>query len=151
MNILVTTKILGSKRAVWAAVSDIELRPDILSGVTALTVLERPESGLVGLKWAETRVMFGQDASETMWITEAEEGSRYSTRAESHGSIYHTRIEVTEVSGEGTVLSLRFDAKPQSKLARVMSLLVSPLITGPTTKALQQDLDDFRGYVESKT
>ncbi len=150
MHIQVTTRINGSKELVWAAVSDIERRSDILSGVTALTVLERPASGLVGLKWTETRLLFGQEAAETMWITDAEEGKRYSARAESHGSVYLTEVEVTGESGGRTNLAIAFHAKPQSALARVVSLLMAPWITGSTTKALRQDLDDTRCFVESQ-
>jgi hypothetical protein len=121
----------------------------MLSGIVTLSVLERPESGLIGLKWSETRVMFGQGAAETMTITEAEEGRQYTTRAESHGSVYLTKIEVTEVSGGQTNLAIVCDAKPQSAFAWVVSLLMAPLVTGSTTKALRRDLDDIRRSLES--
>jgi uncharacterized protein YndB with AHSA1/START domain len=149
MNIRVGTTINAPTERVWAAVSDIEHRSQMLSGIVTLRVLERPASGLIGLKWSETRVMFGQEAAETMTITEAEEGRQYTTRAESHGSVYLTKIEVTEVSGGQTNLAIVFDAKPQSAFARVVSLLMAPLITGSTTKALRRDLDDIRRSLES--
>ena len=149
MNIRVATTINAPAERVWAAVSDIEHRSQRLSGIFTLSVLERPESGLIGLKWSETRVMFGQEATETMTITDADEGRQYTTRAESHGSVYLSKMEVTELSGGQTNLAIVFDAKPQSAFAWVVSLLMAPLITGSTTKALRQDLHDIRRSVES--
>lgn len=149
MNIRVATTINAPTEQVWAAVSDIEHGSQRLSGIVTLSVLEKPESGLIGLKWSETRVMFGQEATETMTITDAEEGRQYTTRAESHGSVYLTKMEVTELSGGQTNLAIVFDAKPQSAFAWVVSLLMAPLITGSTTKALRRDLDDIRRSVES--
>ena len=121
----------------------------MLSGIVTLSVLDRPESGLIGLKWSETRVVFSQEATETMTITESEEGRQYPTRAESHGSAYLTKVEVSEVSGSQTNPAIVVDAKPQSAFAWVVSLLMAPLITGSTTKALRQDLADIRRSVES--
>ena len=149
MNVRVATTINAPAAQVWAAVSDIEHRSPMLSGIVTLRVLERPASGLIGLKWSETRVMFGQEAAETMTITEADEGRQYTTRAESHGSVYLTTVEVTEVSGGQTNLAIVCDAKPQSAFAWVVSLLMAPLVTGSTTKALRRDLDDIRRSLES--
>lgn len=44
----------------------------MVSGIISLNILHQPEDGLVGLKWEETRKMFGKEASETMWITDYE-------------------------------------------------------------------------------
>ena len=70
--------------------------------------MKSQKNGLVGLKWTETRLMFGKQATETMWITDAEENDYYQTRAESHGSIYISRLEIKD-SGDGTELTMSFE------------------------------------------
>lgn len=46
---------------------------------------ENTASGLVGLKWRETRMLFGKEATAEKWITDAVENECYKTRAESDG------------------------------------------------------------------
>jgi len=96
MKIHVETKIDRKIEDVWQAIIDIENSVDIISGIQELEVLERPESGMVGFKWKETRIMFGKSATETMWITDLKENEYYNVRAESHGAIYKSIISVVE-------------------------------------------------------
>jgi carbon monoxide dehydrogenase subunit G len=43
--------ISGPKAAIWAAITDIENAAETVSGIEKIEVLEKPASGLVGLKW----------------------------------------------------------------------------------------------------
>src|SRR5215212_5697243 len=74
--------INGSQAAVWAAITNIENAANIISGIEHIEVLETPANGLVGLKWRETRMLFGNPASVEKWITDAAENEFYKTRAE---------------------------------------------------------------------
>ena len=74
MIVEVQVTIHGSKAAIWTAVSDIENAAKIISGIEKIEVLEKPQSGLVGLRWRETRILFGKPATAEKWITEAAEG-----------------------------------------------------------------------------
>lgn len=73
MPVTVTEKIQAPRERVWQIITDIAHAAKTISGLKELTVLERPAAGLIGLKWTETRVMFGKEAAETMWITAAAE------------------------------------------------------------------------------
>ena len=64
----------------------------MISGIEKIEVLEKPSHGLVGLKWEETRIMFGKTAIEIMWITEAEDNSHYQTRAEHRNVVYISKL-----------------------------------------------------------
>src|SRR5206468_7266412 len=77
--------INGSKAAIWAAITNIENASETMSGIENIEVLEKPASGLVGLKWRETRMLFGKTATAEKWITDAAENEFYKTRAESDG------------------------------------------------------------------
>src|SRR5687768_2543408 len=92
MKVHAQVHIRAPKEAVWKTITDIKNAPNRISGIQKVEVLEQPPSGVVGLKWRETRTMFGKSATEVMWITKAVENSYYETRAESHGAIYHSRM-----------------------------------------------------------
>ena len=81
MNVEVQTLINAPRDRVWKIISDIDKSVDVISGIEKIEVLENPDAGLVGFKWRETRTMFGKQATEVMWITEAEENAYYQTRA----------------------------------------------------------------------
>ena len=63
MKFEVNTQIRAPKEAVWKTISDIERSVATVSAIQKIEVLERPEDGLVGFKWRETRAMFGKEAS----------------------------------------------------------------------------------------
>src|SRR6266481_1897238 len=74
--------INGSRAAIWAAIANIENASETISGIENIEVLEKPANGLVGLKWRETRMLFGKPATVEKWITDAAENEFYKTRAE---------------------------------------------------------------------
>lgn len=146
MTITAIEKINAPRERVWEIVTDFDNLAENISAITSATVLERPDSGIVGLKWQETRVMFGKEASETMWITAVQDGQWYETTAHNCGSIYSTRIELQESDGV-TQLSTSFSAVPQTLLAKLFSGL-GFLFNGAMKKAFQQDLQDVKALAE---
>ena len=148
MNTSVETLIDAPKHVVWKIISDIDESVNTISGIEKIEVLERPESGLVGLKWEETRKMFGQTATEIMWITDVTDGERYQTRAESHGSIYISSLALDEVDGM-TRLTMSFQGTPTSTSAKVLSKVTDGIARSSTEKALQQDLEDIKAAAEA--
>ena len=147
MNISVTVDIDKPKHLVWEAITDIENCPDMISGIIDLKVLQKPDNGIVGLKWMETRIMFGKEASETMWITDAKEGEYYCTRAENHGAVYLTRMSLSEVDSK-TLLSMSFSSTSESKFIRFVSLIMGFFIRRSMEKMLKKDLDDIKNYLQ---
>jgi hypothetical protein len=139
--------INGSKAAVWAAITDIENASETISGIKHIEVLEKPAHGLVGLRWRETRMLFGKPAAAEKWITDAAENEFYKTRAESDGFIFLSTMSISESSGRMTLTSSH-DSKPQSIVARVLSLPMVFLFKGVAKKALLQDLNDIKTAVE---
>lgn len=149
MKLTVTTPIDAPREAIWQTITDIEHAAERISGIEELEVLERPASGLVGLKWKETRTMFGKTATEVMWITDAVEGRSYDVRAESHGMIYRSRLSIDE--GErGAELTMSFSGEATSLFGRIMGAIMGPLFKGATEKALRQDLADIRAAAEAR-
>ena len=91
--------------------------------------------------------MFGKEATEIMWITESVENEYYATRAESHGSVYISRLALRE-SPNGSELSMSFSGEATSLTAKILSAMMGVFISGSIKKALQKDLMDIKQYLE---
>jgi hypothetical protein len=139
--------INGSRAAVWAAIANIENASAIISGIENIEVLEKPANGLVGLKWRETRILFGKPATADKWITDAVENEFYKTRAESDGFVFLSTLSLSESNG-GVTLTSSHDSQPQSVVAKFMSVPMIFLFKGVAKKALLQDLNDIKSAVE---
>ena len=146
MIVEVQVTINGSKAAIWAAITDIENASEIIGGIENIEVLEKPANGLVGLRWRETRTLFGKPTAEK-WITDAAENEFYKTRAESDGFVHLATISISESDG-GVALTSFHESKPRSIVARILSIPMGLLFTGVAKKALLQDLNDIKSAVE---
>jgi hypothetical protein len=139
--------IHASRAAIWAAITDIENASDIISGIESIEVVEKPANGLVGLRWRETRMLFGKPATAEKWITEAAENEFYESRAESDGFVFLTTIGMSESNGGITLISSH-DSRPQTLAARLMSIPMGIFFKGVARKAILQDLNDIKALVE---
>ena len=146
MFVEVQVTINGSREAVWAAITDIENAPKITPGILSIEILDKPASGFVGLKWRETRTLFGKPAIAEKWITDAAENEFYKTRAEDGGFIFLTTMRIRENSG-GISLTSAHETRPQGVVARIQSLPLF-LFKGVIKKAILQDLNDIKAAVE---
>lgn len=147
MNARAQIEIKASKEAIWSIITDIDHSQEHIRGILKIEVLERPENGIIGLKWKEYREMFGKEATEIMWITEAQENVYYWTRAESHGSIYKTKLSI-EPHGDNHILSMIFEGQALSFWAKVSNAIFSKMIRKSMEKALLEDLEDIKNTVE---
>jgi len=141
--------INGSKAATWAAITNIENASETISGIENIEVLEKPANGLVGLKWLETRMLFGKPATVEKWITDAAENEFYKTKAEDGGFVFLTTKSISE-SGAGITLTESHESKPQSIVAKLMAIPMRLLFKGVVKKALLQDLNDIKAAVEQE-
>jgi hypothetical protein len=139
--------INGSRAAIWAAITNIEHASNTISGIESIEVLEKPAHGLVGLKWRETRKLFGKSATAEKWITDATENEFYKTKAEDGGFVFLTTKSISESSGAMT-LSECHESRPQGLSAKLMSIPMKLLFKGVVRKALLQDLKDIKAAVE---
>jgi hypothetical protein len=114
--------INGSRSAVWAAITDIENAAKIIRGIEKIEVLEKPVDGLVGLRWRETRMLFGKPATAEKWITDVTENEFYKTRAEDNGFVFLTNMSLSEGTNGNVTLTSAHDSRPQSIGARIMSV-----------------------------
>lgn len=150
MQTQVSIVINSRREKVWLAITDIENCQDMISAILKINILNKPDQGLVGLKWQETREMFGNEAMETMWITEAVDNEYYCTRAENHGAVYLTRLSL-QPQGNATELTMTFTGEAETMVAKILSALMGAFIKGSLKKALLKDLEDIKAHVEKLT
>jgi len=142
--------IAADPEAVWSIVVGMD---DWVEAIEAIEAVERLDDGDgfgIGTTWRETRTMFGKQATEVMEVTEYEDGLRYATSAESHGSKYFSEIRV-DPTDTGCVLSMSFRAEPQTAITKIMSATVGRLFMGATRKAFEKDLADIAAAARSAT
>ncbi len=140
--------INGSIDAVWMAISNIQKTAEIISGVQKIEILNKPEAGLKGLKWQETRMYFGKPASIVKWITDAVENKYIETRAEMDGFIFLTTIAIS-LEGDNILLTSSHQTIATNFLAKIKSL---PMVffKGMLKKVIEEDLKDIKTSVELK-
>ncbi len=149
MELSVFVEIEKSIEDVWKAIIDFENCSNYINSIIDLEIIDNPKDTLIGFKWKETRVMFGKEATETMWITDYVENNYYQTRAESHGSIYISRVSLERVR-ENTKLTMSFTAEAQTFFVKILSVFMGFMIKGSMKKALLKDLNDIKNHLESK-
>jgi uncharacterized membrane protein len=136
----------GTKGAIWAVITDIKNAPNIMSGIESIEVLSTPASGVVGLRWRETRMYFGKPAAVEKSITDAVENEFYKTKAESDGFVFFSTLRISKSNG-GITLTSSHDTIPQGIAAKLKAIPMV-LFRGVIKKALLQDLTDIKSAVE---
>ncbi len=149
MQVICEIWIDSAREQVWKTIADIKSCGDVIASIDNIEILEHPTDQMQGLKWRETRIMFGKEATETMWITDAKENEYYATRAESHGSVYISRLSLTG-EGDRTKLTMLFKGLPVTMIAKVMSFLMAPMIKGSLKKTIGKDLENIKSHIEKE-
>lgn len=146
-SISVSVAIAAPQDTVWKCITDIERAHERIPAIRRIEILSPQRHGL-GLRWRETRIMFGKEATEVMEITQWRPPHEYVTSAQSHGSDYRCTLSVAPTAA-GSMLSFHFTATPLTLTAKVMGTLMAPLLRGAITKALQGDLNAIKASCES--
>lgn len=141
-------EIHADPQAVWRVITDLDHAADVLSGVVSVERVEG-DGYDVGVRWRETRRMFGKEATEEMWVSAVDEPRSTTVSSESAGTVY-TTVFRCEPSDLGTVLTVEFtgvagNAGLGHKLAWA---LFGRLGLKATRKVLEQDLADIANAAE---
>ena len=149
MKLTIDIEIKAPKEKVWKVITDIENSVNTISGIEKIEILNKPKDTVVGLKWKETRTIFGKSATETMWITEATENDYYKTRAESNGAIYQTILKLSEKENT-TFLTMEFSTEAISLKGKIMAFIFGRMLSKSMKKLIEKDLMDIKNIVENK-
>ncbi|WP_438312815.1 SRPBCC family protein [Sporosarcina sp. FA9] len=150
MKVSAKININSTKEKVWEVIADIENSVNVISGIIKIEILNPAGDNLVGLKWKETRRMFGKEAEEVMWVTHSKKYDYYQTRAESHGAIYLSRLNITEENNGVVTLEMSFEGQASSLMAKIMSGVFGTFMKKSMTKLLEVDLEDIKKSCETQ-
>jgi len=131
---------------VFAAATDFQNLPKFIRGIKKVEMLTDGPVG-AGARFRETRTVFKREATEEMQVTAFEPPRRVALGCESCGCRYHTEFTFTP-AGNGTDVRMTFEAQPLSLFAKVMSVLMKPMIKACLRES-EKDLDDVKAAVES--
>jgi len=148
MKTQVAIDIQASPQKIWNSITDINAWQGMIRGIEKIELLNQPGEGLVGLKWKETRTLFGKTATEIMWITAAEPNKSYTVNAESHGAHYITKLNIKEMTGRCR-LTQEFQSIPQTLGAKILALLFGAMLRKSVIRAFESDLADIKAAIES--
>ncbi|MGB5227397.1 MAG: SRPBCC family protein [Eudoraea sp.] len=149
MKLTIDIEIKAPKEKVWKVITDIENSVNTISGIDKIEILNKPKDTVVGLKWKETRTIFGKSATETMWITEATENNYYKTRAESNGAIYQTILKLSEKENT-TFLTMEFSTEAITVRGKIMAFIFGRMLNKTMKKLIKKDLINIKTSVENK-
>ena len=147
MQITLSIHVHAPLDRVFDVFTDVTRAEERLSNVAALEVLTAGPVGL-GTRWRETRRMMGQEDIEEMGITAFDPPNAYTVTADSRGARYHTTFRFVP-EGEGTAVTMHFEAVAVSLFARLLSL-TSIIFRHATETALLSDLEDLKRACEQE-
>ncbi|MFC1609878.1 SRPBCC family protein [Myxococcota bacterium] len=147
MKVVAKEKIQARRDDVFVVFTDLEGATKRIEGIKEIEFLSETRSGL-GVRWRETRVMFGKEATEDMEITALDPPDSYVVEAESHGTHYASVFSFRDADDGATEVTWEFEGKPLSLFAKLMTPL-GFLMSGSLRKMLQKDLADLRRSVEA--
>lgn len=149
MQVEASITIAAPPERVFSVFTDFKNLESNVPAITKVELLEKNGEPVVGMKWRETRVMFGKEATETMWISEITSPQSYVVEAESHGVHYRSTYTFTPTDNGGTHVSMTFGGEPQTMMGKVMAAIFGSLMKGATTKALEDDMTALKKVAES--
>lgn len=147
MDIRVSKQINAPIDITFDVFSDIQAVEERIEGIIKVEILSDVTQG-EGLRWRETRVMFGKEATEEMEISKFEPNRSYEVVAASNGTEYHSIYTFTE-NANGTMVEMVFTGKPVTLLTKLMTPFAY-LFKNTTKKALEADMDDLKVVCEEK-
>lgn len=132
---------------VFSVFTDLTKIEEHINGIQSITVLEGSAQMEVGTKWKESRIMFGKEATEVMWVTALTPTKNYIVEAESNGMKYRSEYVFTEKSN-GTRVQMTFTGEPQTFASKLFNIIFF-FMAGVTKKALYQDMVDLQKVCEA--
>lgn len=133
---------------VWQIMSDLENAANRIDAIVKLEILTEGPVGK-GTRFKETRIMFKKEATETMEITSWNPPNSYTTEADGCGCHY-TSVITCEADGDGTMVTMTFQAEAISTFGKIMSALTGWMMKGACAKMFDKDLENLKTFVESQ-
>lgn len=147
MRVIITRSIRAPLARVFEVFTDIEHCAGRIKGIKKAEIVSEVRAGK-GLRWRETRSMFGKDATVEMEITALDAPRSYRAESRVDGTLYISTFDFAEDAGAGlTVVTWTHDSKALTLGAKLASPILF-LFKGTMTKLMKQDLADLAAFLE---
>lgn len=148
MTVAATSRpIAAPAEVVWELITNIAEAPAFLAAVTAIETFDDGRPFGVGTRWRETRLVFGRPSTQTMEVIACDPPRTYTVFSTERGTEFVTTLVVTPRS-EGCDVRMTSEVSAHGLIARVLALVMAPVLGRTMARALQQDLDDIAAAAE---
>jgi hypothetical protein len=148
MRIEVEEATTAAPKVAFATATDIARWPQFITGIDSVEILTTGPVA-VGTRFRETRLMHGRTATEEMTVKELEAPRLFVLSALSHGT--HFRAEHRfEPDGDGTRMTVLFEGRPMTLLARLLTPLAL-LVIGSVRREIAADLAGLAREAERRS
>ena len=151
MQLDLSRHVAADPHTVWEVLTDIPDAHRTLSGVVAVELLTAGPYQ-PGLRWRETRKMFGIKATEEMMVLTAEPPHSTTLVAQNGGTEYRTVFTITPDADGGSTLRMRFGAETAHApaVSRVVTALTGRFAEKSARRTMEQDLADIAAEAERR-
>ncbi|WP_062389977.1 SRPBCC family protein [Demequina iriomotensis] len=141
-------EIAAAVERVWEVITDLDFATEVIPSILRIERLEG-EGYEVGVRWRETRKMWGREETEEMWVEAADAPVSTTIRAESRGTEYVT-VYTLEPRDGATLIVCDFSAETPSPgpAQRLGWVLFGKAGMKATQKGLEQDLEHIARAAE---
>lgn len=147
MKLRVSVPIEATREEIWTVITDIEHSNQTIHDIDKVEVIEKPEASLNGLKWRETRKLFGEDDVETYSVVASEENHFFKTHSEKDGMTYDSTM-IIESEGDHNLLKINYERHPTTFTSRIKNAVFGSLMKTSEEQHLLEELKDIKHAVE---
>lgn len=141
----IVIQVRASLEKTFHVFSDVAAAESRIPAITRVELLTPGASGL-GTRWKESRVMFGKEATEELWISAFDPPRSYTVSCQSCGCLSESAFTFAP-EGDLTRVTLTQRFQPLTIAARLMQPL-SLLMMGSMKKMLMEDLQSLKNAAE---
>jgi hypothetical protein len=141
-TIKISRQIQAPVNEVFRTISDIRNFSKAVPEIIDVEFLSETKSG-VGTRFRETREFKGREAATELEVTEFVENDHIRIVSDTQGTIWDSLFTVSKKES-GCELILEMEARPYKFLSKIMT----PLMKGFISKALERDMDAVKAYCE---
>ena len=150
MGLVVELEMDGSVPDVWNVCTDITHSADFIEAIIRIEIVEG--AGFAeGLRWNETREMFGKAETEQMYIQSVDLYKNYVVGSISCGVKYESSLVFEKITESRTKLSFVFETKALSWMGWFFNCLIGCCMNGMLRKQIMNDLKDIAAEVEKRS
>lgn len=141
-TIKISRQIQAPVNEVFRTISDIRNFSKAVPEIIDVEFLSETKSG-VGTRFRETREFKGREAATELEVTEFVENDHIRIVSDTQGTIWDSLFTVSKKES-GCELTLEMEARPYKFFSKIMT----PLMKGFISKALERDMDAVKEYCE---